>query len=603
MDKTSFQALNCRKHQKKHLQFIQVNDVLNQQSQSKELFYCSSCFNHDLEFKSINFLMIDQILQEAETNIIPKWPPVNNYQLIQDLIDFTSKESELNYEKQIIDFFNELKEQLLAKIDIIQKKMINETHKYPIDNNQIIKKYQEISNILQFKQLLMNEQGNNLQEHSTLCRQFIQKIESQKDKNTELLQSLLTQSNQLQKSFDLEYPIAIKQQLFTLVDSISFFNQDFSQVNLNQSNQGSQQSRISTQNSNKITADLIMKLISNKSNFCSDQFINELNLSLQKLNPLLQYLKLNNIFKENKEPIEFSKISEEKLNLVGEYVKHSIQLTSDQQYENSIKNKMELKQINEIMNSKMNFLNQESIQKFEKWTVEMYPFLKQMNFQNFIKDKNKFDLFKNLGDNNFNELIIAAQKGFFYLNLNLVGTEYSDGQRIFAVSKNKNSEYIITKINSENWTCCISSLDLQKDLKYVFRIQLEKINEGNEFVVGLMRNSISQNKGGWDDYLSCQLKNQSEYLKISDNYGIINLLKGVNEFQVKKDCVIEIRVCLKDKLLEMTDYPNYQYKLGLEDKHKPKLEQYKDLRFYLSFLSSDIQISLKDAEIVNKFKD
>ncbi|EAR99201.2 zinc carboxypeptidase family protein (macronuclear) [Tetrahymena thermophila SB210] len=468
MDKTSFQTLSCHKHHKKHLQFVQVNDILNQQSQNKQLFYCSSCFNHDLEFKSINFLMIDQILQEAETNIIPKWPPVNNYKIIQDLIDLTSKESELNYEKQIIDFFNEFKEQLLAKIDIIQKKMVNETHKYPIDNHQIIKKYQEISNILQFKQLLMNEQGSNIEEHSTLC------------------------------SFNLEYPTVIKQQLFTLVDQISFFNQEISQINLNQSNQDAQQSNINSQNSNKITADLIMKLISNKSNFCSDQFINELNLSLQKLNPILQQLKFNNIYKENKEPIEFSKISEEKLNLVEEYVKHSIQLTSDQQYENSTKNMLEL---------------------------------------------------------------------------------------------------------NNSWACCISSLDLQKDLKYVFRIQLEKINETDVFIVGLMRNSISKDSGGWEDYLSCELQNQSEYLKISTNYGINNLLKGVSEFQAKKDGVLEIRVCLKEKLLEVTDYPNYQYKLGLEDQYKSKLEQYKDLRFYLAFDTSDIQICLKDAEIVNEFKD
>ncbi|EAR99202.2 zinc carboxypeptidase family protein (macronuclear) [Tetrahymena thermophila SB210] len=547
--------------------------------------------------------MIDQILQEAETNIIPKWPPVNNYKIIQDLIDLTSKESELNYEKQIIDFFNEFKEQLLAKVDIIQKKMINETHKYPIDNHQIIKKYQEISNILQFKQLLMNEQGSNLEEHSTLCRQFIQQIESQKDKNTQLLQSLLTQSNQLQKSFNLEYPTIIKQQLFTLIDSISFFNQDLSYINLNQSNQGAQQSRFNTQNSNKITADLIMKLISNKSNFCSDLFINELNLSLQKLNPILQQLKFNNIFQQNKEPIEFQKISEEKLNLVEVYVKHSIQLSSDQQYENSTKNMSELKQINEIMNSKMNFLNQEFIQKFEKWSVEMHPFLKQINFQNCIQDQNKFDLLKNLGDNRINELMMVAQKGLFYLNLNFVGAEFQNEQNAFVVTKNINNKYIITKINSNDWACCISSLDLQKDLKYVFRIQIEKINEGDEFVVGLMRNSISKIQGGWDDQLSCELMNQSEYLKIGTNHGINNLLKGVSEFQAKKDGVLEIRVYLKEKLLEVTDYPNYQYKLGLEDQYKPKLEQYKDLRFYLAFDTSDIQICLKDAEIVNEFKD
>ncbi|EAR86144.3 zinc carboxypeptidase family protein (macronuclear) [Tetrahymena thermophila SB210] len=414
MDKTSFQTLKCHKHQKKHLQFVQVNDVLNQESQNKELFYCSSCFNHDLDFKSINYLMIDQILQEAESGIIPKWPPVNNYQIIQDLIDLTSKESELNYEKQIIDFFNEFKQQLLAKLDIIQKKMINETHKYPIDNHQIIKRYQEISNILQFKQLLMNEQENNLQEHSTLYQEFIQK--------------------------------------------------------------------------------------------------------------------------------------------------------------------------------------------FEKWTLDMQPFLTQINFQNCIQDKNKFDLLKNLGNNRINDIIMTAQKGLLNLNLDLFGTEYQNGQQVIVVRKNANNEYIITKINSNTFTDCISNFDLNKNLKYVFRIQIEKINQGNIFYVGLMRNSISKNQGGWEDYLTCSLESQNEYLKKKYNSGINILLKGESEFKAKKDGLIEIRVCLKDKLLEVTDFPNYQYKLGLEDQYKSKLEQYEDLRFYLGFQCSDIQICFKDVEIVDEFK-
>ncbi|KAL4489361.1 hypothetical protein ABPG72_019016 [Tetrahymena utriculariae] len=603
MDKTIFQTLKCHKHQKKDLQFIQVNDVLSQQNQNKELFFCSSCFNHDLEFKSINFLMIDQILQEAESSIIPKWPPVNNYQIIQDLIDLTSNESELNYEKQIIDFFNEFKEQISAKIDIIQKKMINETLKYPIDNHQIIKKYKEISKILQLKQLLINEQSNNLKEHSAICRQFIQQIESQKEQNTELLQSLLTQSNQLQKSFDLEYPKIIKQQLFTLIDQISFYNQDISQVRQNQSNLSIQQSNISSQNSNRITADLIMKLVSNKSNFCADQFINKLNITLKQLNPLLQLSTFDCVFQENKECIEFSKISEEKLNLVEEYVKHSIKLASDQQYENQTNNQFEIKQINEIVNSKTNFLNQEFSQQFQKWSAEMQPFLKQINFQNCIHDKNKFDLLKNFVDQSINQLITIAEKGSFLFNLNLYGTSFQNGQKHYIISKNRNSEYIIEKENSNCWNCCISNIDLKKDLKYIFRIQVERINQTKEFVVGLMRNSTSASKGGWDDKLSCQLQNESEYLRKNHNYGINNLLKGIKEFKLNKDNIIELRVCLKDKLLELTDYPNYQYKLGLEDQYKSQLEQYEDLRFYLGFEQSDIQICLKYAEIVNEFKD
>ncbi|KAL4511481.1 hypothetical protein ABPG73_008559 [Tetrahymena malaccensis] len=339
MDQIAIQNLNCPTHSNKNLQFIQVNDVLSQSSSKKPLFYCSSCFNHDIEFKGINYLMIDDIIKEADTNIIPKWPPVNNYNIIQDLIKFTSSQSQRDYNKQITDFFDQFKKEIAAKVDIIQKKMINQ-EEYPIDNQQIIKKYQEISKVHQLKQLLSNQETSNMQEHSTLCRQFISQIESQKDQNTELLQKLLNQVSQIEVNFNLELPKMIKQQVLDFIDHISFFNQDLSQGVLNKSSERDIQANIDHENNSKclkMNAELIMKLVSNKSNFCSDQFLNELNQILQKLDPLLQKFNTSQVHMENKEAINFENLSEQKLNLIEDYVKHSILLATEQSYQNEIK--------------------------------------------------------------------------------------------------------------------------------------------------------------------------------------------------------------------------------------------------------------------------
>ncbi|KAL4476052.1 hypothetical protein ABPG72_014044 [Tetrahymena utriculariae] len=488
MDKVAIQNLKCTKHSNKNVQFIQFNDIINQSDSNKPLFYCSSCFNHDLRFKSINYLMIDQILQEADNTIIPKWPPVNDFQIISDLIDFTSNQSQFDY------------------------------------------------------QLLSNQQANSLLEHSSLCKQFIEKSESQKDKNTELLQNLLTQANQLQANFNLEYPNNIKQQLFTFIDQISFFNEDIAQVRSNQSNSNIQLSNIRNQNINsefKLTSELIVKLISNKSNFCSDEFINELNQSLQNLNPLLQQYRFHTIFKENKEPIDFSKISEQRLDLIENYVKHSINLASDSQYENE----------NEL------------IQEFEKFLVDVNPFLKQINFTNSITDQNKFDFFRNLQDENLNDLFQIAKKGLLYFNQQLFVTKFNNQQTNCLVIKNENADYKIEKLNKNGWMNCISSINLQKDLKYVFRIQVESINENHAFMIGLMRNANADSDSGYSEKLSCILQNINQsIIKNENNHGIDKYLKG-NEFKISRDKMIEMRVCLKEQILEVVDYPNYEYKL------------------------------------------
>ncbi|EAR88702.2 zinc carboxypeptidase family protein (macronuclear) [Tetrahymena thermophila SB210] len=606
MDKFTIQNLKCYKHPNKNLQFIQVNDVLTQPTSIKSLFYCSSCFNHDLHFKSINYLMIDQIFQEAETNIIPKWPPVNNYQIISDLIDLTSNQSSLDYVKQITDFFHQFKDEFLNKIDVIQKKMINEALKYPIDTQQVIKRYQEISNILQFKQILNNEQYNNLQDHSALCKQFISQMESQKDKNTELLQILLSEANQLKTNFSMEYPHTIKQQLFTFIEQISFFNLDISEVTStdHNNNRDHQETNITNQNNQsgdlKLTSELIMKLVSNKSNLCSDQFLDKLNESLQSLNHLIKQFTFNTVvFKKNKEQIDFSKISEEKMNLIEEYVKHSITLSrGEQQYEQEVKDSYEIKQMTQIVDCKMSFLRQEFIQQFENFLVDVKPFLKQINFTNSFTDKNKFDFFRNLKDKRF--YYALYEESLPNLDLKLYATQFQNGQKYCVVNKKENGHYEIEieKLNNNDWMNCISNTNLQKDQKYIFRIKIVSQNEGY-FMIGLMRNSNADQNVGCNDYLSCYLKKYNQYVIKNGSYGIHKQLKGAG-FKTSGD-MIELRLCLKEQILEVLDYPNYEFKLGLHDQYKQKLTQFDDLRFYIGICYQGSKLILMDVKVVNEF--
>ncbi|EAR83607.1 zinc carboxypeptidase family protein (macronuclear) [Tetrahymena thermophila SB210] len=608
MDKITIQNLKCNKHPNKDLQFIQVNDVLAQPNSTKPLFYCSSCFNHDLHFKSINYLMIDQIFQEADNNIIPKWPPVNNYQIISDLIDLTSNQSQLDYVELITNFFNQLKEEFLNKIDVIQKKMINEALKYPIDRQHIIERYQEVSNIHQLKQLLNNEKSNNLQDYSILCKEFISQMESQKDKNTEQLLSLLTQANQLQTNFNMEYPHIIKKQLFTFIDQISFFNLDipeFSSSN-HDNNRNHLETNIRNQNNQtgylKLTSELIMKLVSNKSNFCSDQFLSKLSENLQSINPILKQFSFSTtVFKENKEQIDFSKISEEKINLIEEYVKHSIaSQRGEQQFEQEVKNSLEIKQITQIVDSKINFLSQEFRQQFEKFLVDVKPFLKQINFTNTFTDKNKFDFFRNLSNGKLNTLF---QENLPNLDLKLFVTQYGNWQRNCVVNKKENGYYEIECLKkSDYWLNCISNTNLQKDQKYIFRIKVESLNEGKEFIIGLMRNSQADQVVGYNEYLSCRLQKNNQSVIKSENDGIDKQLKGAG-FKTSGENMIELRLCLKEQVLEVLDYPNYEYKLGLEDKYKEKLIQLDDLRFYLGIGNQDNKLILMDVKIVNEFID
>ncbi|KAL4508956.1 hypothetical protein ABPG73_006342 [Tetrahymena malaccensis] len=68
MDQQKLQKFhNCSKHSQKKIKFIQVNQVNS--NPSPNLFYCTECINEDLDFKGINYLLIEQIIQQGENQI------------------------------------------------------------------------------------------------------------------------------------------------------------------------------------------------------------------------------------------------------------------------------------------------------------------------------------------------------------------------------------------------------------------------------------------------------------------------------------------------------------------------------------------------------
>ncbi|KAL4489353.1 hypothetical protein ABPG72_019008 [Tetrahymena utriculariae] len=346
-----------------------------------------------------------------------------------------------------------------------------------------------------------------------------------------------------------------------------------------------------------------MKLASNKTNFCSDQFLIELNQNLQRVSPLFQNSTFSTIYKENKEPLDFSKISQEKLNQIEDYVKHQILLASDSEYEKQIKDSLEIKQFKEILNSKFNFLNKQFTEQFEKYLIDIQPYLSQLNFSNAISDQQQYYLFRNLIDDYVNYVFYyCPKKELFYNNLSFHGTKFNNGLDDCLVNKNKYGEIEIQRLNKSCDINCISNVILQKDLKYIFRLQVESISEGNHFLVGLMRSSNAESSGGHGEKLSCMLKSQDQFIKKSDNWGIFKQIKG-NGFQIIKEKMIEMRVCLREQILEVTDCPNHQFILGVEDQNKSNLTNYDDLIFYLNPYRQGIKIILKDAKIVNEFEN
>ncbi|KAL4508955.1 hypothetical protein ABPG73_006341 [Tetrahymena malaccensis] len=129
MDQQKLQKFhNCSKHSQKKLKFIQVNQVNN--NPSSNLFYCTECINEDLDFKGINYLLIEQIIQQGE----------KTFPLIQNRIN-----DQIVKEQEKFDLFDSMEGEVIEDLLLLLKE------KQLIMNNQKFSETLRIKDQKQFQ--------------------------------------------------------------------------------------------------------------------------------------------------------------------------------------------------------------------------------------------------------------------------------------------------------------------------------------------------------------------------------------------------------------------------------------------------------------------
>ncbi|EAR81647.1 zinc carboxypeptidase family protein (macronuclear) [Tetrahymena thermophila SB210] len=335
---------SCIFHPDKKITFIQVIGVSNQPNAN--IFLCDQCFDQDLDLKGVNYMTISQIIEKAEKEFQFKWPPLKDQSLIQML--HLKSQNIISADKilqQINSFFANFKDEIIKKIDFNRKKMINYVLDPPFNKEQIMKQYQQISQILSLKNLLLENQKESFDKHQQKCKDFIYQFETQKESNTKQIEELLKQCDQVGQIIDFDYLNTLKQQVLDFVDEIKLnSNKDIlglqkpiqSQISDNQQ---------SINNNNNNNAEKLMQLISNKSNYCSEEFLESARKELTKLNQQLSRIQFDNIFKENRQPIKFSQINDEQLQNINGYVENFIKLGNDQSYLQQIQQSVNLNKV------------------------------------------------------------------------------------------------------------------------------------------------------------------------------------------------------------------------------------------------------------------
>ncbi|KAL4506862.1 hypothetical protein ABPG72_001283 [Tetrahymena utriculariae] len=260
----------------------------------------------------------------------------------------------------------------------------------------------------------------------------------------------------------------------------------------------------SQKNSEKV--EKLISLISNKSNFCTDTFLQQLKMNLNKFSYVFTELDIEGVHDQNFHPIDFNILNLQQMVDIQKLVDKTSEITQ--------KNSFDLIQQNQQVIL-------QNIQKFAQFQDNIsqlflsYPILQLTNYA-------------------------TNQIGF-----NLVKSEY-DRSPFFKIENQR----ALIQYEEGNHHQAYTNFFLQKDKNYIFRILYKVKNSFIGFGLSL------------DKYKDQNLFNQNlAYRSKGGNYGLHKSYKGMNLTDISVDDrfnFFEVRINLSNKYYQVADHPNFQ---------------------------------------------
>ncbi|EAR86661.2 hypothetical protein TTHERM_00039090 (macronuclear) [Tetrahymena thermophila SB210] len=613
--------LKCPKHPQKKIKFL-VNSIYNDQ----QVLICSKCII-DSEIRKGEFILISQIMQQGDDNLIQKWPPLEDSQIIKKLVDLTQENNNITLMNNVNGFFEDLKQKILEKIGTIQKIVMTKASDLSNQNEQIIQKYKEISQIHQLRQLLMNEKKQDYNNLEQKCKQLIKELELQKEKNQLIFQELYFNMSQVGKDIDFQSTNVIQEQILLLLDRFNFLqekqNEEQEEID-KRANSQLLNNKPTIQYEKINNSDRIYKLISNESNYCSKQFLKDIKQILKSIEPLLSQIEAQDIYQKDKEPIKFKNLKKENMEKIESYAQHIYKINQKKkQYIKQIEQSKQIKEINKILNFRLNYLTDSFKNNFYEYLIETYPFLSSIDVDQITTSSENISSLQQLNDQETNELTLLIKKRLEFNQQNVSDSKYivdqlyqqlsiyipqNDIRNLFSrfpifdlikinrtidilqkiyfyedsnknellIKKHSNNQITIESNNQIQFSVlCLQNFTFEKNNRYIIRIKVEQQRYYSEiqFSVGLLY--------------------QSRYLKY---FNYQNSLQ-TQQVPFSNGNQIEIRIHINESIFEVLDYPNYNTKIVMMNyQSKYQLQSQFNHKLFLN-LYKNANISIMEAYI------
>ncbi|EAR85929.3 hypothetical protein TTHERM_01064950 (macronuclear) [Tetrahymena thermophila SB210] len=527
-------------------------------SREDDLFYCYNCALMDNNMPK--YLLIN-ILQNEKKQFLLNWPHLDDKELVQQIREFSFQQnSKQQVMLQIENFFKDFITEFTEVLGQKQKIILNNQNLINEDIQKLLDFYKETAQLEDINKIIQNQSSSKQQKANQILQIINNKKNDSKD-NTNKIRLMIDKINQ-QPKVNLETLNQYKQSIISQIQLID--NKHFADLKaISEKNFLNAQSiqKIKSENNTELikngNLDIILQLISNKTNFCTQKYTDSLQFELLKLQEVINALNIEkDVYVNGKKQINFNNFNANQIEDI------EILCLKIEELNSQLKQQQEQGQKGE--NSDLFKQLQPSSDLIANNIDKVYDCIDKQKKEKIKQLLRKYPIFEI-------EQIIKVIPYKFKIDI----SNWQDFNLSGRLTQDNNGNQKLETVQQKHF---ISYIEIKQNSLYKMVIELKLLNK--HLFIGLVGKSHKDSQ-----YI--HESSQINSFIVGSNYGD----RGVSKV-VKGKCLrdvnypneynqIEITFCVKNKLFQVSDYPLRQNINGIND-HRLNLINLNE-QYYLGF--------------------
>ncbi|KAL4464898.1 hypothetical protein ABPG74_011459 [Tetrahymena malaccensis] len=366
---------SCPLHPKNWIVSLSTNPY------STQFLQCARCLSQN---PNQNTLDLISIIEDNEKTVFHNWPIQGDIQLQQNIQNaFQTDFSVEGLQSQITTYFENLKKSVILKINEKEQQMMQQAKSLWNINGQVIIQYNQFAEKDNLKKIII-EQNEDFNKQNLLLKETICRIYNNQNSYKQVLEETINRFEAIKSLINFDTAKQINQNILELVDSIDMFViKNFQDIKFQTNNQN-KDAEFDNMHQIRVkdltTSQLIMKLMSNKMNYCSEELIEKLQHIIKKLQIAIDLHDVTDYMNEDLLKVDFDKLEKSEVDLVK-----SISENFDKNRVNNDQNYIKRDILIKLVSNRFNYCSKEFLNDLSNNFDLVLPLINKIDFSNYLQ--------------------------------------------------------------------------------------------------------------------------------------------------------------------------------------------------------------------------